>query len=234
MPSHSSLERERLPLNRCLVRPSYRRVSLSRGNVIEASSPQRWRNRDRRRQIILREAIRLLGDRGYDGFGLQELATNCGLSKPGLLHHFNSKEQLLVSVLEDRDARNEELVSTMITSAETLDLPPALVRSKLREIIRSIVAENALQPELVRFRVRLRSDSLSPHHPAYEYMRQSQKEKITRLAKNIAIFSINPENAARHVVTSVSGLEEQWIREDLSFDLAKVSSDIIDVIFDNF
>lgn len=223
-----------LPLNRCLILPNYQCVSLNRGNVIEASAPQKWRNRDRRRQIILQESIRLLGDRGYDGFGLQELATNCGLSKPGLLHHFNSKEQLLVGVLEDRDARNEELVATMITSAQTLDLPPTLVRSNLQKIMRSVVAENAQQPELVRFRVRLRSDSLNPHHPAHEYMRLSQQEKITRLAKNIAIFSSQPENAARCVVASVCGLEEQWLREDLSFDLAKVSEDIITGIFDKF
>src|ERR1700741_3608955 len=54
-----------------------------------------------RRQQILDEAIRLIGQLGYQGFTVQELALRCSLTKGGLLHYFGSKEQLLVAILEE-------------------------------------------------------------------------------------------------------------------------------------
>ena len=64
-----------------------------------------------RRAQILDETMRIIGERGYHGFGIQELAKRCDLTKPGVLHHFGSKDQLLIALLNDRDAKHEKELS---------------------------------------------------------------------------------------------------------------------------
>src|ERR1700751_3581873 len=65
---------------------------------------------DRRAQI-LDEATKLIGQRGYYGFGIRELAQRCEITDAGLLHHCGSKEKLLIAVLEARDRRDAEVVA---------------------------------------------------------------------------------------------------------------------------
>jgi len=54
-----------------------------------------------RREQILDETIRILGEQGYHGFTIQELAKRCGLSNAGLLYYFGSKDLLLIAVLDE-------------------------------------------------------------------------------------------------------------------------------------
>ena len=60
-----------------------------------------------RRQRILAVAQRLLVRNGSRGTTLSQIAAEAGVSPAGLLHHFESKEQLLHAVLDARDANDE-------------------------------------------------------------------------------------------------------------------------------
>jgi AcrR family transcriptional regulator len=57
-----------------------------------------------RRQRILAVAQRLVAMNGGRGTSLSQIAQAAGVSTAGLLHHFESKEQLLHAVLDARDA----------------------------------------------------------------------------------------------------------------------------------
>ena len=57
-----------------------------------------------RKQRILAVAKRLLARNGGRGTTLGQIAQEAGVSPAGLLHHFESKEQLLHAVLDARDA----------------------------------------------------------------------------------------------------------------------------------
>src|SRR5262245_32077515 len=91
-----------------------------------------------RRAQILDVAITLIGKCGYYGVGLQELAHHCGLTKPGLLHHFGSKDQLLLALLEDRDKQNETAVNAMLGPAAGSSHDPYQAREQLLEAFRLI------------------------------------------------------------------------------------------------
>ena len=74
-----------------------------------AKEPKQLRLADRR-QLIIEAAIPINGQRGYYGFSIKSLAVACALTVPGVLHHFGSKEAILMAVLDYRERREFEAV----------------------------------------------------------------------------------------------------------------------------
>jgi AcrR family transcriptional regulator len=60
-----------------------------------------------RRNRILEVAQRVLIRNGWRNTSLGQIAREAGVSTPGLLHHFASKEQLLYAVVDARDAADD-------------------------------------------------------------------------------------------------------------------------------
>src|SRR5665647_3423140 len=56
-----------------------------------------------RREAILQAAMVTFGAKGYYNGSLVEVADQVGMTHAGVLHHFGSKDQLLLEVLEYRD-----------------------------------------------------------------------------------------------------------------------------------
>lgn len=170
---------------------------------------------DRRTEILTQTSL-ILGERGYHGFGLQELAERCGLTKAGLLHHFHSKEELLVAVLRDRD-RDDEVAVAGLAGLGAPSEPPD--HATMLIVFRMIVARNATRPELVRLYTMLRSEALSPSHPAHDFFRAREATIIDLFEQMIAPHAPAPRSKARLAVALMSGLELQWLRDDMGFDL---------------
>ncbi|MEG1678687.1 MAG: helix-turn-helix domain-containing protein, partial [Stenotrophomonas sp.] len=57
---------------------------------------------EKRRQQILDAAMRVFARDGYSNASIAEVATDVGLTLPGLLHYFPSKTDMLLAVLEVR------------------------------------------------------------------------------------------------------------------------------------
>ena len=87
-----------------------------------------------RRQRILAVAERLLARNGWRNTSLAQIAKEAGVTPAGLLHHFESKEQLLNAVLDARDAdddahadRSGDLVTELSRVPERFERAPELV-----------------------------------------------------------------------------------------------------------
>jgi len=52
-----------------------------------------------RYRAILETAARLICERGYEGTSMQEIAAACRMTKAGLYHHVQNKEQLLFDIM---------------------------------------------------------------------------------------------------------------------------------------
>ncbi|NED69948.1 TetR family transcriptional regulator, partial [Streptomyces sp. SID10244] len=63
---------------------------------------------EERKRRILEVAQQLLGRNGWRNTTLAQIAAEAGVTPAGLLHHFESKAQLLHAVLELRDADDDE------------------------------------------------------------------------------------------------------------------------------
>jgi len=186
-------------------------------------SEQKVRARDNaggRRRAILDQAQRIVGERGYHGFGLQELAERCGLTKPGLLHYFGSKDRLLIDLLRDRDAQHEAAAHALLDERCDRHASARAQRDSFVAGLRLIMERNAAQPELTRLQTILRAEAINGDHPAHGYFMGREAAKLDLLADLVAVFSPAPRSTARQVLALMGGLEEQWLREDRAFDLA--------------
>ena len=64
-----------------------------------------------RRDAILAAANEVFATRGFRGASLATIAKRVGMSEPGLLHHFASKEELLLELLKLRDQHDDERIA---------------------------------------------------------------------------------------------------------------------------
>lgn len=155
-----------------------------------------------RRAQILDATASLLAGRGFHGLSIQDVADACGLSQTGVLHHFPTKETLLLELLKDRDARDyEELVEYgSLTAASPADALLALV------------TRNAQRREFVRLYAVLEAESLADDHPAHDYFADRQARALHEFSR-IAPAGVDSTAFARSVLAMMDGLQLQWLRE---------------------
>lgn len=64
---------------------------------------------ERFRADVLDAALRIVAEEGFDAATLQLVADQVGRSKAGLLHHFGSRERLMLEIVRHRDETNAAL-----------------------------------------------------------------------------------------------------------------------------
>jgi AcrR family transcriptional regulator len=186
---------------------------LSIGEETQAPPVARMKGSDRR-QLILGEAMRIIGEQGYRSFSLPQLSRRCGLTNAGLLHHFGSKDGLLVALLEERDRLDQIAVVAMAPAAGSPSSPQTVL-----SVLRAIVTRNRDQPELVRLYAVLRNEALMHGHPAHGYFVQREAASIAGFRQMVTDHVADAPATARQISAMMNGLEAQWLRENGTFDL---------------
>lgn len=102
-----------------------------------------FRDAEHTRRSVLDAAIRSLITEGL-GVSIQAIATAAGITKSGLMHHFNNRTELLVSVAEDaiEDFRNQ--VNDNIDLAE--NRPGKLLRAYIRTLFDNLEYQDSYDP----------------------------------------------------------------------------------------
>ncbi|MDT0321941.1 TetR/AcrR family transcriptional regulator [Streptomyces millisiae] len=161
-------------------------------------------------QRILDIAEQVFAERGYRGGSLNEVAKRSGYTRAGVLHHFPSKEALLLALLDRRDERlhtygdpgdQEEGFS------EFLDGMPETVRRILDDRV------------LVQLAHALTSEASHPDHPAHEWTAKRHRALRTRSANAIRRSidrgelppDTDPDALAAVILGAVEGVEAQWL-----------------------
>jgi AcrR family transcriptional regulator len=160
-----------------------------------------------KRREILDQAMTLFGEAGYRGASLREIATRCGLSHPGLLHHFPTKQSLLLAVLEHRDEVDDTLLLTGRTGL-----------AFLRGLV-DLAAINATRPGIVELFTVLSAEATAADHPAHTYFARRYQTTVRTIelayeqARTDRVLrpDIEPTAAARQFVALMDGLQIQWL-----------------------
>jgi AcrR family transcriptional regulator len=171
-----------------------------------------------KRQEILDRAMALFGESGYRGASLRELAARCGLSHPGLLHHFPSKQSLLLAVLEHRD----EVDGARLSAAG-----PGL--GVLRGLV-ELATLNATRPGIVELFTVLSAEATATDHPAHAYFADRYDRTVAAVeqayaqvdAEGLLRPGIEVAAAARQFVALMDGLQIQWLLGRRRLDMAAI------------
>jgi AcrR family transcriptional regulator len=86
------------------------------------------------RQEILRTAARLFQERGYDATSMNDVAAALKLSKGGLYHHFESKDEILFHIMSHAMDITEERVINVVRRVDGASV--AGIEERLRTLIR--------------------------------------------------------------------------------------------------
>lgn len=172
-----------------------------------------------RRQQILETATRLIGLQGYNGLTVQDIAQACGLTNGGLLYYFGSKEQLLVAILEERDRSEAAIIHADLELQRSTSGDEHFPRSTVLWVLSTILARSVAQPELLRFHAVLQSEAMNQEHPAHAFFLRREAMVRREFTKLFTGHVTNPAGAARTILALIEGLEHQWLRADMEFDL---------------
>lgn len=80
-----------------------------------AASPARESRPRTRREEILAGAAEMFAEHGYHGASLRDISRHIGISHPGLMHHFASKDILLDSVIDLLEAHAQRILDQIET-----------------------------------------------------------------------------------------------------------------------
>jgi AcrR family transcriptional regulator len=168
-----------------------------------------YRKGVKRRQEIIAAAADLFAESGYNHSSMRELAKRVHLTQPAVLYHFADKEELLVEVLNLRDASVAEHLSTV--HAEDL-------AARSREVAR----HSADNEGLTSLFIILSAEAISQDHPAHGYFTQHYRTAQLQTRDPAAEATVDPrvgvspEMIAALGVAVQDGLQVQRrYREDL-------------------
>src|SRR6476661_5424703 len=82
---------------------------------------------------ILDAALQAFSEHGYHGTSTRDLAHRCGLSVPGVYHHYPSKQDILFSLM------NVIIDELLTRSRQALDTSPADPRAQFDALVESLL-----------------------------------------------------------------------------------------------
>lgn len=160
-----------------------------------------------RRAEILAKTRELIAADGPNGLSLRSVARYCGMSAPGVLHHFDGLRPLLEEVLAQRDKEEFTAAATSLAAlgdaATVLDLGDALVNHIAAH---AVEARNfdALEAEAVA----------SVDHPAHDYYVRQPTTPHPAIVALAAQHYSEPEAVVTLLMVIVDGMRHRWLRSD--------------------
>jgi AcrR family transcriptional regulator len=178
-----------------------------------------------RREEIVSAALELFAARGYRGTTIAQVAERVGITDAGLLHHFPSKEHLLLAVLAHREERDLELVrSARADSATPVDAMIELCR------------RNAANPHIVQLFTVIAAESLDDGHPGHDAFVARYRDRRRGTARALAraqadgqlAADTDVEKLAAQILAMYDGLQLQWLRDPDQVDMVGLFADFLE------
>ncbi|MDO5682867.1 MAG: TetR/AcrR family transcriptional regulator [Propionibacteriaceae bacterium] len=164
----------------------------------------------RRREQILQTAVELFGEVGYRGTSLRDIALRVGITHPGLLYHFHSKQELLSAVL----ARRDDSDALRFGLTKDVENPRELLRRVLQ-----LAAHNTTAPGMIELFATLSAEATDQDHPAHDFFQQRYsmivaafQEIFDRLEEAGELREgVDPSGLGVSLVALMDGLQVQWL-----------------------
>ncbi len=173
-----------------------------------------------RKEQVIHAAIRFFGQYGYHGARLADIAREAGVTEPGLLHHFPSKEHLFMEVLAERDRLDHEQYDPGLHREAGDPLKP----------LEELVHHNETLPGLVQLFTVLVAESIDEQHPGHDFFRRRYEglrdQTIEVLKKAQGRGEVRTDIPAEDLVimlfAMMDGLQIQWLYEPKKIKMASL------------
>jgi AcrR family transcriptional regulator len=157
-----------------------------------------------RRQRILTVAQRLVTRNGGRGTTLGQIAQEAGVTTAGLLHHFESKEQLLHAVLDARDAD---------------DMAHVDMSGDVIEQLEKVTDRFQRSPDLIGLFTVLQSENLNPDAPLHDRFLGRYQDAVAIVTECIRRgqqsgayrADLDPAVKAVEIIAFLYGMETSWL-----------------------
>ncbi|PYY47482.1 TetR/AcrR family transcriptional regulator [Curtobacterium sp. MCBD17_023] len=158
-----------------------------------------------KREEILSVALELVATQGFRRTSIKDIADAVGLTQAGLLHYFDSKDELWVAILRRRDD---------LDNAAQWDAPD------FAALLAAVVRHNAEVPGLVQMFVNLSAAAATdPDHPAHAYFRERYETTRARMTDDFRRMQqdgrlrtdLDPEELASVLLATSDGMQIQWL-----------------------
>jgi AcrR family transcriptional regulator len=170
-----------------------------------------------RRSEILDAAAELFAASGYRGTTVAAVARKVGITDAGVLHHFKSKEALLLGVLHEYGRSVQEQIDR--AGLRGIDLLRA---------VRSWGVEMEARPEISSLLIALTTEYLTGDSPVRRAIQASYRQGLDRYIAAFATAAasgdlradLDPVHEASALIAHLDGIRLQWFLSDGGFSMA--------------
>jgi AcrR family transcriptional regulator len=178
-------------------------------------------------ETVLRIAVEVFNERGYDGTSMEDLSKRLGIAKSGIYHHVSGKEELLRIAL-DRALDGLWEAADRVTALDA----PAIVR--LEALVREAVGVLASRLPYVTLLLRVRGNTeveraALARRRAFDALVASLVDEAERDGDIRA--DIDPKLTARLLFGTVNSIVE-WYRPSSSSPAATLADAVCAIAFD--
>jgi len=196
--------------------------------VLDKREPSNGEDAQQRYQAILESAARVICARGYDGASMQEIAEACGMTKAGLYHHIETKEKLLLAIMNyGMDLFEKQVISQVIDIADPLErLKACMVKN-----IKLVTSGSSKEVTII-----LHEHNTLTGHARKEINARKKKyvrfleAAVTEGIKRGQIRRVNPTLAAFSFLGTVLWTYK-WFRHEGELSEEQVANGMVDLFF---
>lgn len=181
------------------------------------------------RQEILRTSARLFQQQGYDGASMNDIAAALKLSKGGLYHHFQSKDEILFDLMNQAMDITEERVINVVRKISD---PEERLRSLIRLHIGTVLSQNDREITVM----------LHENHPLPPPLRKrinGRKKDYIHFVENLVAevqrkrqtqSSVSPRAAAFALLGMINWIY-QWYKPEGSLQEDRLAHEYTEIFF---
>ncbi|HKN97156.1 MAG TPA: TetR/AcrR family transcriptional regulator [Pseudonocardiaceae bacterium] len=176
------------------------------------------------RETLLRIAVTVFNERGYDGTSMEDLAARLGITKSAIYHHVSGKAELL------RLAVNRALDGLAAAAAE---LTEGTATERLEQLVRRSVEVLVAELPFVTLLLRVRGNT-EVEREALRRRREFDRTVAELVRQAVAEGGVRPDVdagvTARLLFGMVNSITE-WYRTDRGVDQRELADAVVTVAF---
>lgn len=187
---------------------------------------------EQRREQIIEVATNLFAEVGYRSTSLRDIAAAVGITHPGLLYHFHTKEELLQAVLQRRE--DVGTVRFHLEPERATQEPMALLVGTVGQIAHNQSEERGLTSLFSM----LAAEATDPQHPAHDFFAHRYTELVETTAATITALREqgafvddcpDPRLLAQSFVAMWDGLQLQYLYDPAAVPMLRILVGYINV-----